>query len=75
MMAKELSPDQILNGPEYFACERLEARISARTCLLQQGKADALRTIGARFMGKAVFCLDCPQGKEMVAYPPGFSPP
>jgi hypothetical protein len=58
-----------LARPEYFECARLEARISARQCLLNQGKADGLRSIGVRFMGRIKVCLDCPEGRRMVAYP------
>jgi len=63
----------ILSGPEYFRCERLSARLTARACLLNQGKADGFRKIGYRFMGAQRACLDCPQGREMVAYPPGVA--
>jgi hypothetical protein len=61
--------DRRLAGPEFFDCERLAARISARQCLLNQGKADGLRKFGTRFMGKEARCLDCPEGRGMVAYP------
>jgi hypothetical protein len=72
-MGKEV--ETRLAGPEFFDCERLAARISARQCLLNQGKAGGLKVFGTRFMGKEARCLDCPEGRGMVAYPPGVFQP
>jgi hypothetical protein len=61
---------QLLAGPEYFDCRRLAARISARQCLLNQGKADYLRPWGLDYLGLLWVCLNCPLGRQMQVYPP-----
>jgi hypothetical protein len=48
----------------------LSARISARQCLLNQGKADYLRPWGLDYVGHLWVCLNCPLGREMHVYPP-----
>ena len=69
-MNSQESRSKILAGPEFFDCGPLAARISARQCLLNQGKAHGLKVFGTRFMGKERLCLDCPEGNMMQAYPP-----
>ena len=64
----------VLAGPEYFDCERLAARISGRQCLLNQGKASGLRPY-PYLMGDVRVCLDCPQGRDVRAYPSGIGQP
>ena len=70
MIFMDIDLDQRLAGPEYFDCDRLKARISARQCLLNQGKAKGMKIFGVRYMGKEVTCLDCSRGRRMAAYPP-----
>jgi hypothetical protein len=53
----------------FFDCEAMGARISAKHCLINQGRALALR--GMNVAGARLHCLDCLQGELMVAYPPG----
>lgn len=69
----QLEVPQMLAGPEYFDCRPLAARISARQCLLNQGKACGVLVFGMKFLGKERACLDCLDGREMRALPPGRS--
>jgi hypothetical protein len=62
---------EFLAGPEFFDCERLRARISARQCLLNQGKASGFKRLGTQYMGREAVCLDCPEGRMMEAWAPG----
>lgn len=62
---------EVLAGLEYFDCGPLQARISARACLLNQGKVKGFDVSGRQFFGRLIHCLACALGKEMRAYPPG----
>jgi hypothetical protein len=57
--------EHILQGPEYFDCERLRARMSVSCCIARQKKAQYLKPFyvhpGNQPLGH---CNDCPQGRE-----------
>jgi hypothetical protein len=66
-----MTPDEVLAGPEYFDCGPMKARISARACLMNQGKAKGLSAFAKSFFCQEACCLTCDLGKKMRAYPPG----
>jgi len=63
--------DEILQGPEYFDCERLKARMHVGCCVARQKKAKRRELIltsrdwsPSRTHIVFYHCLDCPQGRE-----------
>jgi hypothetical protein len=58
----ELGVQEILEGPDFFKCERFSVRMKKRACIDRQVKK---RMPG---LGQYNFleCLDCPQGKNIL---------
>lgn len=58
----------IIKGPEYFDCEKLNARIRKSCCIARQRKAEhpKLFYVHPGYPPDFQHCLDCPQGREIM---------
>lgn len=60
--------ETIIKGPDYFDCEKLNARIKKSCCIARQRKAERpkLFYVHPGYPPDFEQCLDCPQGLEIM---------
>jgi hypothetical protein len=59
-----------MTASRLFECERLQARISPRQCLINRIRAAVLKEF-YHGLGPLWNCLDCELGRKVEAYLPG----
>lgn len=58
-----------------FICEKLNARVSARQCILNQGRAQGIKDMGCSCnLGRLAVCLHCREGRQMLGVAPSVLP-